>query len=197
MSHNTPFKIVTWSIIAGTAIALSAEVTLNFLGIGLGLTSVDMTASSLFKTGMGSIIWLSVSGIITMLLGGWIAGKVANHLCAKTRMLHGILAWSFATLITVMVSTSAAGVMIGGSTNVIKSSINSVGRQSIAATAEYAGASDSPNTPTENTVSNKTSDEATNNLGMAAISMFIAFVLSAFASALGAWWAEPKLNPDM
>ncbi len=188
--------IAIWAILAGALVALSVEVTLNFLGIGLGLASIDMSAESLFKAGIGSIIWLSLTGIISMALGGWIAGKLTHCPCPKARALHGLLAWSLATLITVLVTTTAAGTMIGGPANIVKSSISSVGQKSISATNQYANSSATETTSDKNTVSNKTANEATDNLGKASIAIFFAFLLSAITGMLSARYATPPQLAD-
>ena len=191
---NDNRKVTVWAIFAGVLAALGTEVTLNFLGIGLGLASINMSADNLFKAGIGAVIWLSLTGVIAMAFGGWITGKLTYCSCIKTRALYGFLAWCLATLITVLVTASTAGAMIGGPANIVKSSIVSVGQKCISATAQYANSSDTA-TSNENTVSDRATKEASDNLGKASIAIFFAFLLSAVAGTLGARYAAPLQLP--
>ncbi len=184
---------ITWKpIFVGTLIALSLEVLLNFLGIGLGLASLDMSASSLFKTGVGSIIWLSLTGIFAMAVAGFITGKVSFINCARTRALHGVLVWSLALLITVMSTMTVSGAIIGGPSNVVKSSIATVGQKTIPATSQFTNADTPQSAASDETINNQTTNEATSNLGKASMAIFVAFLLSLIASTIGAICGRSK-----
>ncbi|MDD3266175.1 MAG: hypothetical protein PHC75_03225 [Burkholderiales bacterium] len=176
ISHNHNYKIITWAVLGGTVVALSAEIVLNFLGIGMGLSSFRVKPDTLTKISTCSIIWLTISGCTSMLLGGWVAGKISCCFQYKNRIMHGLLAWGLATLITVFVTATAAGTIVGGFTNVVSGSVNN-----ITLSADNA---------TGNVEINSNQDaEDFSELSMA---MSIAFLLSAIASMGGAAFARPE-----
>ena len=195
LNNESHFKKVLWgAAIAGAFVALSTEVTLNFLGMGLGLTSVDLSTESLFATGIGAILWISLSGILTMGFGGWITGKAVNCSCGKTRMLHGLLSWSLATLITVAATATTAGTMIGGASSIVNSSVRIAEKTSPdtldSVTAKPANTQNQGNTNEENVKG------AANNLGSASIVIFIAFIISALSGIGGAYLGSPQQRKD-
>jgi hypothetical protein len=188
---------VRWNaIIAGTLIALSTEVLLNFLGIGLGLINLDMRLDSMLNVGIGALIWLVVSGIISMAFAGFITGRLINTDIRRVAGLHGLLAWSLATLLTVTVSTGTASALIGGPTNIVKSSIIAVGQKSVQRVEEAYGDNSQPanqaNQNDEASASNPSAETTTSNIGKGSIALFIAFLLSAIAGAVGAMLGRNK-----
>ena len=70
---------ISWgAVFAGAVIGLVAQVILNMIGIGIGLSTVDAVAgdspsASSFSIGAG--IWWVVSGIVAAALGGYLAGR--------------------------------------------------------------------------------------------------------------------------
>ena len=70
---------VSWgAVFAGAIIALVMQVILNMIGVGVGLSTIDVaqgdspTAGSL---SMGAGIWWVVSGIVAAAIGGYLAGE--------------------------------------------------------------------------------------------------------------------------
>lgn len=189
-NNENGFSRVSWSaVVAGVAAALSAEVILNFLGIGLGLTSLDLSANTLFKAGVESIIWLVLSGIITMGLGGVVAGVISNSSSVKNRMLHGLLVWSFATLITVATITTTAGMMVGGASNIFRNSINVSELNNLNHVSSYSTqSSNSTSEQSGHVLDDKNIKEVANNLGSVSIIIFIAFLISALSGVASACW---------
>lgn len=106
---------VTWgAIFAGVVFALIMEAVLNLLGLGLGFSAFTPTADSMSALGTGTVIWLIVTGIISMFCGGWIAGRLSGISLTIEGMLHGLVAWGLATLLLFMFMATTAGAIIGG-----------------------------------------------------------------------------------
>ena len=118
---------IAWgAIFIGTIVSLGYEVLLNFLGIGLGLSAFNLNGEKMFQIGVGAIVWLAVSGIISMGLGGYFVGLFSNISCSLKRGCHAVAVWSLATLITVMMTTAASGAFIGGGIGIVKNSMPAV-----------------------------------------------------------------------
>jgi hypothetical protein len=110
-----PRRISWAAIFAGLIITLVAELVLSVLGVSIGATAVNpLTADqgSGQALGIGAAIWLIVSTIIALFLGGWVAGRMAGF--TREGALHGLVTWGSATLLTVLLLTNAAGNILSG-----------------------------------------------------------------------------------
>jgi hypothetical protein len=120
---------ISWgAIFAGALVALAIGLMLNVLGAALGTTLVDATgrqtpdASSF---GIGAGIWLLVSNLIGLAVGGYVAARLSGTADGTDGTLHGLAVWATAFLISAVLlgnlvagvaSTAATGAssMIGG-----------------------------------------------------------------------------------
>ncbi|WP_413629277.1 PhnA-like protein [Methylobacterium sp. W2] len=125
------YNQVSWgAIFAGAVAALVAQMILNMIGLGIGLSTLDPagndtpTAASL-STGAG--LWWVVSGIVASLAGGFLAGRLSGKPLASTSGYHGLVSWAVTTLVIVYLLTSAAGGLIGGAFGGISSVIGGAG----------------------------------------------------------------------
>lgn len=117
--HETPvvaplLKRISWSaIFAGVALAMVVSLLLNLLGTAIGAATVDplQEGNPLSGLGKGAAIWLVLSGIISLAVGGWVAGRLAQ----REGALHGLLVWATTSLVTLyFVSSAITGVVSGG-----------------------------------------------------------------------------------
>jgi len=117
---NIAVDRICWgAILAGVIITLAGESLLNLLGLGLGLTSFTVDMDVISNIGMGAVIWLILSGALCMFLGGWVAGRLVNSHFYVEGILHGLVAWGLATLLTFLLMATTAGALISGATSVI------------------------------------------------------------------------------
>lgn len=193
--NTTPY--IKWSaVMAGVIASMASSVLLNFLGIGIGLTAFNMDANSLINTGIGSVIWLALAGIISMSIGGYIAGHFTNSNSRALNGYHGILAWCLATLITIAAATTGLGAMMGGASSIISNSAKVMAQNpNLATQSKNMVQNAMPNTSTENTDQNDVKDAAetaSKTIGQVSISIVIAFLLSAIASLLTSMAATRK-----
>jgi hypothetical protein len=104
------------AIIAGAVAALAVHLLVTLFGVGLGLQVVDPVGDSepvqKFSLGVG-IAW-SVSALIALFVGGWVAGRFAPDPGRGLGGLHGFLVWSLATVVMVMVLAGGARMLVGG-----------------------------------------------------------------------------------
>ncbi len=195
-TESSSYFIKWSSVIAGVAIALSLEVLLNFFGMSIGLISFNFSVD-LNKVGTVTLVWMAASGIISMFSSCWIIGKLLDTSSKYTLALHGIIIWSFATLITVTATATAGGVLIGGSTNILKSNLHKISQQAL---QKIDGANNSnPYSPMarfdEKEAGNQDIiDETTNKLGTVTASTFVSFLLSVIAGVIGATMGRNKLS---
>jgi len=123
-------KVAWGAIFAGAVIALVAQVILNMVGLGIGLSTVDPagdgspTAGSLSS---GAGIWFVISGILASAAGGWLAGRLAGKPVLNTGGLHGLIAWAVSTLVVIYLLSSAVGGVVSGASSAVSSTLGGAG----------------------------------------------------------------------
>jgi MFS family permease len=87
------------AVFAGSAVAVACWVVLQLIGMGAGLTAVDLDDSgSLRNVGMGTTVWSLIAPLIAMFVGGLVAGRLASTFDQKVAAAHGLVAWSIASV---------------------------------------------------------------------------------------------------
>lgn len=116
---------VSWgAIIAGAAAAAALSLILLILGVGLGLSSVSPFAYegiSAASFGISTIIWLTVTQLLSSGLGGYLAGRLRTKwMDTHTDEIyfrdtaHGFLSWAIAALVTATLLASVIGSILSG-----------------------------------------------------------------------------------
>lgn len=109
---------ISWAaIFGGVVIVVAIQLLLSLLGAAVGLGTVNTTAGSTptgGSLGIGAGIWWIVSSCVALFAGGYIAAWLAGIEIRFDGMLHGLVTWGIATLITFWLLTSAIGGIIGG-----------------------------------------------------------------------------------
>ena len=133
---------VSWSaVLAGIVIALTAQLLLNLLGVGIGLSTVDPLQGNnpdpkTFSIGAG--VWWALSGIVAALIGGYAAGRLSGRPKESTTGWHGLIAWAGTTLVVFYLLSTAVGAVVGGAFSAVSSAMGGVGQ--IASTAAQTAA---------------------------------------------------------
>src|ERR1700745_664117 len=115
--HHTHRRISWAAIFGGVVLVVAVQLLLSLLGAGIGLGTLNTnlgstpTASSL---GIGAGVWWVISSCIALGLGGYIAAWLAGIEIRLDGVLHGLVTWGIATLLTIYLLTSAIGGIIGG-----------------------------------------------------------------------------------
>lgn len=136
-------KRISWgAVFAGTLIALVAQLLFSLLGLGIGLGTIDPVeeANPLAGLGTGSIIWWSVTMLISLFLGGWVSGRLAGIPKAFDSILHGALAFCLFTLLSFYLLTTTVGKIISGVGSVIGKTVSLAGQGLSAAAPEIGDA---------------------------------------------------------
>jgi hypothetical protein len=119
-------KVAWGAIFAGAVIALVAQVILNMIGLGVGLSTVDPAGNGTPTAGSlssGAGIWFVVSGILASTAGGWLAGRLAGKPVLNTGGLHGLVSWAVSTLVIVYLLSSAVGGVASGAFSAVSSTL--------------------------------------------------------------------------
>ena len=115
---------ISWgAIIAGLIVTLVCQILLSMLGVAIGAATVNPTQEQqpLEGLGTGAAIWWIVSSLISLFLGGCVAGRLAGGVPRKgDGALHGIVMWGAATLITFLLVGTAIGGLFGGAFSAFK-----------------------------------------------------------------------------
>jgi len=136
------FKRISWgAIFAGLIIALVTQLTLTLLGAAIGLASIDpQSGQAEAKTlAIGSAIWLVVSGLISMYVGGCVAGRLCGAATKSDGLLHGFVTWGTATLVAALLVTTAIGNLFGGAIGLVTKSFAMAGPQATGSAPMLSG----------------------------------------------------------
>jgi len=112
-----PMRRITWgAVFAGVVVALVVQMLFSLLGLGIGMGTVNpMEESNPFSgLGTGALIWWVATMLISLFIGGWVAGHLSGMPKASDSSLHGILMWSVFTLASFFLLTTAIGGIISG-----------------------------------------------------------------------------------
>lgn len=123
-------KRVSWgSIFAGALVAISCQLVLSLLGMGIGFTAIDPAteANPLSGVGTGALLWWSLSMLISLFLGGWVAGRLAGIPRSVDGFLHGFLSWGVVTIASVLFLTTAVGATLGGMGSIVSRALSAGG----------------------------------------------------------------------
>jgi hypothetical protein len=108
---------ISWGAVIGAAtIALSIQAMLSLLGVGISAAVANPanTAQPLAPLGIGTLVWMCVSGLISFGIGGFIAGSMSSrwHSCGGAG--HGLLVWSVAGVFAITIAALSRGWGAGG-----------------------------------------------------------------------------------
>jgi len=103
------------AIFAGMFVTVVLQLMLTLLGAAIGFASINPMQEQNPAQGMASAsgIWLIVSALISVWVGSCIAGRLSGG-ARRDGMIHGIVSWSVATCVTVLLLPGATGALLGG-----------------------------------------------------------------------------------
>lgn len=187
---------VAWSaVLAGTLVALATQLMLAILALGLGLGAVAVVTGE--EAGSGTITaamgtWWTVSALLSLFLGGWVAGRVAGGPFVPRGVFLAVLVWALVTLASFWLLTTAVSTVLGGPLAVATDGVYGVLRETAAPVVE-------PVTGTEDAAVAQIRAEAARRLAaraegamQAGLWAALTLLLGGGAAVTGAWLAtEP------
>jgi hypothetical protein len=137
-ARSAVLRRISWAaIFAGLTIALVTQLVLTILGISIGATALnpytaDQTTAQNF--GIGAAVWLIVTSIISLFLGGWVAGRSSGFARGGEGSLHGFVTWGVSTLVTAFLLSAATSGLLSGTAGILKSALSAANQAAISAT---------------------------------------------------------------
>jgi Protein of unknown function (DUF2795) len=114
------YSRISWgAVLAGAAVAAATMVLLSLLGVAIGANGmrfIQTSASDLKSYGVGAGIWIVVNVALSMAFGGYVASRLSGTHSHLDGELHGITVWAVALLLTTVLLSQAASLVIGGVT---------------------------------------------------------------------------------
>jgi len=187
---------VSWAaIFAGVIAATFVQLLLTALGTGIG-ANVAGTADNVVKElGVGAGIWLAVSSLIALFIGGWVAGRLSGIPRKTEGVLHGFLTASLGTLFVLYLSTSAIGSVFGGASRLLGNGIQGAGanpnvQQQVSNVIGDLQGQVQNVTPQQ---AAQTADRAAPGVALAGYGFFLMLLLGCGAAMAGGYASAPKL----
>jgi hypothetical protein len=114
---------ISWAaIFGGVILVVGVQLLLSMLAAGIGLGTVNVNAGSTPNAssfGIGAGIWWVVSSMIALGFGGYVAAWLAGIELRWDGVLHGLVTWGAATLLTIYLLSTAIGSLVGGGFSVL------------------------------------------------------------------------------
>jgi hypothetical protein len=122
---------ISWAaIFGGVILVVVVQLLFSMLGAGIGLGTVNTnsgTTPDAGSFGIGAGVWWVVSIIVALAFGGYASAWLAGIEMRWDGVLHGLITWGIATLLTLYFLTSAVGGLIGGGLSALGSTASAVG----------------------------------------------------------------------
>ncbi|MDU4093530.1 MAG: hypothetical protein E7H57_09715 [Pantoea sp.] len=134
--NGVPLKRISWSaIFAGVIAAVLIHLILSLLGTAIGLSSIDpmKEQNPLDGIGTGAAIWTGLSMLVSIAVGAWVSGRLAQ----REGMLHGLLMFGVNTLFSLWLAVMLVNYAMSGAMNVMGAGLSAIG-SSISAVAPQA-----------------------------------------------------------
>ncbi|MGI4728784.1 MAG: hypothetical protein ACRYFL_04580 [Janthinobacterium lividum] len=193
---------ISWAaVFAGLIIAVFVQLALTLLGLAIGLSTVDATNHNTPGNGLaiGSGVWYVVSLLISLFIGGWVAGRLAKDKHTSESVIHGLLVCGLMFILTFYLLTSALGNLIGGAGSLAGKAISTAapsineaaqnhfgnGNQLATDSAKVAGTVNQNKDEAEQKA-RQVADDAASATSKGALYTFFGILLGAIASAFGA-----------
>jgi len=114
--RREPLHHVSWgAIFLGLVIAIAIQILLGLLGIAIGFSAIDPTEQGGLGTlGIGSAIYLVVTQIIALFIGGYAAARVNPTITDQSAIFHGGSVWAIAFILVFWLGTTSVGMIISG-----------------------------------------------------------------------------------
>ncbi len=134
MPHGSGAHIhrrISWAaVVGGVVLVVVLQLLFSLLGAGVGLNTVNTNAGSTpmaSTLGIGAGIWWILTSCLAIGIGGFVAAWFAGVEMRFDGVLHGLVTWGIATILTIWLLTSAVGSVIGGGFSALGSAASATG----------------------------------------------------------------------
>jgi hypothetical protein len=130
------FRSLCWgAILAGAVAAMAIQVVLMMLGAGLGLAIYNPLSDEnpVASLGVGAVIIQGLTAVVSLWVGGWVAGRFAGRTTRCSGCLHGFMVWCLATVVAILIVSSGAGWALGDMGKIVGGGLSMAGKPAAAA----------------------------------------------------------------
>lgn len=113
---------ISWgAVFAGFVIAVVLQLAFNLLGMAIGFAVIDpaQQGNPFQGLGIGSLIYMVITLLISLFTGGWIAGRLSTIKNTFENVVHGLLAFCLFTMFNFFMITTAIGGALSGVGNIM------------------------------------------------------------------------------
>lgn len=121
---------ISWgAIISGVVVAIILQVAMNMLGLSIGAAAIDPgDPNAVAPTfGTATVLWMAASILISLFVGGAVAGYMSGRVGRNEGLWHGLTVWAVTTILALWMLTSAAGSVLNGVTNALGQGLGLLG----------------------------------------------------------------------
>lgn len=134
-------RLLSWPAIwAGWGAALALQVLFLLLGAGIGFAIYTplKDANPAADLSEGAVVIQGVCAVVSLWIGGWVAGRFTPAGARVTGGLHGFLVWCVSTLAGVLVMTGGTGWAVNDLSKLVGGGL-SMAAKPVAAATDQAG----------------------------------------------------------
>jgi hypothetical protein len=145
MEHPPVESRISWgAILAGIAVAAVAQIAFNMLGLAIGASAIDINDGEIIGMEFedATIAWMAGSILISLFIGGWIAGRLSGTSDETDGALHGLTVWAVSGIISFLILTLLLGSILNGVSNLVGRGLSLAGTSIEEAVPEVAEAID-------------------------------------------------------
>jgi hypothetical protein len=106
---------VSWgSIFAAAFVVIAVQLALSALGIWGNFGLAKLTSISALQSSATSVaIWIGVSAVISLFVGGIVAVRLSNSRSVRSALWHGLIVWGISVTAMTVLSTLGIAGMLG------------------------------------------------------------------------------------
>jgi len=162
-----PVKRVSWpAIFGGTMVALGTMILFILFGLFIAFAIGSRGGMQAW-----SVIWYLVTAIVSLYIGGWVAGRLSGTYDRRGAQLHGLVTWGLTTLVTAIFLTTSAFNVLSASAGLLATAVTQTPQGQAAAAQAQVPAN--------------FTEQVMRGGWMLALILFIGVLLSAISSWLG------------
>jgi len=124
---------LSWgAVLAGAIVALVIQLALNLLALSVGATRINPQvgedSASPKSLAVGGAVWVAVSALIALFVGGWVSAHFSGQPEDIDGVLHGLTTWAVVTLLTLFLVTTSIGRILSGTSALIGTGLSIAAR---------------------------------------------------------------------
>lgn len=121
----------SWAaVLAGVTTTIAVQIGLTELCIASGLALYQPAApgASTAALAVGTVGAVLVCALVSVFLGGWVAGRMKRHDSPVEAAVHGTLVWAVGSIAALLLTTISVGILAGGAFSLLGFGISGVAK---------------------------------------------------------------------